>query len=436
MHSSLFEAGGPPPQSVYTYERQRAMAEEVFRRKPTSPRQAPEVNLPSPADLKATGNAGHGVISWGGLPAEGDRTVQFGDRAQPLRVVSASRVNGGSLAHDLRCGGPNVNWMESRSPRPACRQQDSENMDANTRKMQDLSSEVLGGSRVVEKNTKIEKRAAADLSEVKPCFSARDSKSHNLHQSSENPFCKQSGTPPQEGYSEPKEEQARRRTERNFSDIFGSPRARPESSRNRTELHETANVSFLDPSVEISIRRECRSKENRGPVAAGCEAADIIYHPRSHHPAEVLQVPPPRVARARSPEEKRASFKERACWDTATIMDSGAEIARMNWERSLQRSEGCQQGTGTSSSRECSAQERKRVEMASGQCRLGTGAAPEPYDDGRAGPATSAPPPSRSRRGLVTDVAAAGAGCLGMPSKRADSARARKMISLRGSGIF
>merc|ERR1719362_1750280 len=305
-------------------------------------------------------------------------------------------------------------------------------MDANMRKMQDLSSEVLGGSRMAEKSTEIRKRETTERAEVRPCLSARESKSQNLHQSNENPFCKQLSTPPKGGCSQPKEEEARRRAERNFSDIFGSPRARPESSRNRTELHETANISFLDPSVEISIRRECKSKENRGPLATGCEAADIIYRPRAQN---VTGAPPPRVVRERSPEERRASFKERACWDTATIMDSGAEIARRNWERSLQRSEGCRQGNGAASSREWSAQHRRRVEMASGQCRVGTGAAPEPYDDGRAAPSTSAPPPSCSHRGRRTDDAA-GTCSPGMPSKRADSARTRKMINLRGSGIF
>lgn len=389
--------------------------------------------MPSPADLKATGNAGHGVITWGGVPVEGDThpTVQFGARAQPLRVVSAARENG-SLVHDLRNGGPNVHWTESKSPKGGFRNQDSENVDANMRKMQDLSSEVLGGTRMVEKSIKSGKRETAERAEVKPCLSARESKSQNLHQSNENPFSKQLGTPPKGGCSECKEEDVRRRTERNYSDIFGSPRARPELARNRTELHQTANICFLDPGVEISIRREGKAKENRGPLAAGCEAADIIYRPRTHSSAGA---PPPRIARERSPEEKRAEFKERACWDTATIMDSSAEIARRNWERSLQRSEGCRQGNGAASSREWSAQHRRRVEMASGQCRVGTGAAPEPYDDGRAAPSTSAPPPSCSHRGRRTDDAA-GTCSPGMPSKRADSARTRKMISLRGSGIF
>merc|ERR1719221_489409 len=66
MHSEIFEADGPTPHSLYGPQRQSAVYEQIARvSSDMSARRRAEVAMPSPADLKVTANAGHGVVQPG-----------------------------------------------------------------------------------------------------------------------------------------------------------------------------------------------------------------------------------------------------------------------------------------------------------------------------------------------------------------------------------
>merc|ERR1740121_923847 len=61
MHSAIFHEQGPPPQSVYATTTQSQVIGQVNQTLRT-PRIHREVVLPSPRDMKATANSGHGVV--------------------------------------------------------------------------------------------------------------------------------------------------------------------------------------------------------------------------------------------------------------------------------------------------------------------------------------------------------------------------------------
>merc|ERR1719401_2954983 len=67
-------------------------------------------------------------------------------------------------------------------------------------------------------------------------------------------------------------------------------------------------------------------------------------------------------------------------------MDISAEVARRVRERQEARASGSGCEGRVHQSNELTASERKRLELASGQVRLGTGSSPRHWDDGRSGP--------------------------------------------------
>jgi len=414
MHSALFEAGGAPPESVYAQSRQHTVMGEVNRALRT-PRREHEVVLPKPADMKATANFGHGVVIWGGSAVSStngasngnmggpQEFVNFGETAEPMQVVHASRDDRG-IPREFRGTNTNLQWNDIRAERISCRGQDfytsRAGMDAGARKQQDLSSEIFGKAQKIEAtrphNIKNEQpRAGSERQEVSTPQSARDRLSRNLNPSNESQFSVYEAKHRNGESSKDTDagSEARRRAERNYSDLFGKPASdKPSQVVNRTDLHGTSNVNFLDMHVEVATRKADR----RSPAPP---KERVIYRP--------------------------SASPERACWDTRSIMDSGSEIARRCRERSRQE--------GDRPARDRSASERKRVELGSGQLRLGTGASLEPHDTPRPGRAsrTAGPPTSQTQRSLTDSPLARN-----FRNLRPDSARARKQLSLMSSGIF
>jgi len=424
MHSAIFEAGGAPPESVYAPSRQNAMLGEVNRALAT-PRQERDVVLPRPADMKATANAGHGVVIWGGsarVPAHDAETanaggfqsadapkefVQFGEAAEPMQVVHANRDDR-NILREFRNTSTGLHWTDQRSERVCCRGQEyfkaRAGMDAGARKRHEFSSEVFGRTTASEapqtRNSRVEQPCnLLERTQAKLPLSARERVSHNLNPSNESQFSVYAEnvamSPPSKqrdveaGKDSAAALEARRRTERNFSDLFGKPTSeRSASAGPRTELHGTSNVDFLDFHVEIASRR----RDRRSPPP---QKERVIYRPSGSSP-------------------------ERACWDTRNIMNASSEIARRRRDRGPE---------GDGQARERSASERKRVELCSGQFRIGTGATPEPHDDGRPGP-VSRPPPRTPRSFTDSPLGRS------YRSVRPDSAKGRKMSSLMSSGIF
>mmetsp|Transcript_60867 Transcript_60867/g.162942 ORF Transcript_60867/g.162942 Transcript_60867/m.162942 type:complete len:446 (-) Transcript_60867:96-1433(-) len=407
MHSAIFEASGAPQESVYTASRQHAVMGEVNRALRT-PRREHEAVLPKPADMKATANFGHGVVIWNGSAVSSTSAVagagggpqdfvNFGETAEPMPVVHANRDDRG-MPREFRGTSTSLQWSDTRAERVSCRGQGffdaRAGMDAGARKQQDLSSEIFGGRAPKTEarpasGVKIELPTGSERQEVKTPFSARERQSRNLNPSNESQFSVYEASPaPGHPGKEDAAPEARRRSERNYSDLFGKPTA-GSSAISRTELHGTTNAHFLDFHVEIASRK----MERRSPPPP---KERVIYRP--------------------------SASTERACWDTRSIMDSSSEIARRSREHAQQE--------GDRQARDRSASERKRVELGSGQLRLGTGAQPEPHDAARH---AATPSPSQRTRRSLTDSPLA---TRSYRSMRPESARARKQLSLMGSGIF
>jgi len=427
MHSAIFHEQGPPPQSVYATQQQTQVMGQVSQTLRT-PRVHREVVMQSPRDMKATANSGHGVVlthqmSPGpgvAMNAEGTTIIRQGQNESQLGLVRASREDVG-MPREWRNTQTNLQWSDSRAERVSCRGQAPCHM-----------LHVFGTERRVEKSTHNASREICSV-ELKNMIVAPDSNrdrnstktstggeasaqkrhDHNLLPSSENQFSVYSprsprndtvSTPPKQRLGKDADDKLlddKRRKERNFSNLFGKPTGeRTGSLTKRTEIHGTANCSFLDSHVEIANR-------NQNPRTSSPET---IYRPK----------PTCTDTPDRTPQDTRTACEERACWDTRAIMSATSEVARRRREK--------QGAPGQQLER--SASERKRSELTSGQFRQGMGAPRESHDDGRMGPG-----PLRSTPDLrASRSSSEGKGSF--RSYRADSARARKIASLSSSGIF
>lgn len=221
---------------------------------------------------------------------------------------------------------------------------------------------------------------------------------------------------------------ARRRVERNYSDLFGAASG-PLSPRSRADMDSAANATFLDAFTEIASRNAARRRGADATPQSQGDGAGV---------AAVLPLPTPRECK-RDAESKKTSAQERACWDVLPHggMGIGVEVARRRRDARLSRSGAAQ------SPSEPTASDRKRADMASGQLRLGMGAPNEPHDDGRAaswtvpGSPRSVVQPSNSPTARMRSV-------VGSPIVRSSpflhqpppSARARKIQSLMSSTTF
>lgn len=253
-------------------------------------------------------------------------------------------------------------------------------------------------------------------------MSARDRRSRNLAESTGNQFSRYRATS-QDAATAPvwrrrgqKDQDAsfeqRRRTERNYSDLFGNQQTSPKKVTNREEVIGTATCDFLNPHAEIAHRNTTRWRPsgNMSPREARDAQATSEVLPQSAKKVVPL-----------SSEEQMVSIQERACWDTRGFFESDAEIARRHRERAAP--------TKMSGPRAQSASETKRLHLASGQFRKSTGVDPVPWDDGRAGP----PPPATDRSVITQTSMSSPRPTLRNPATH--SARQRKLASLMSSAF-
>lgn len=416
MSSAIFEAGGAPPQSMYNKSRQNDVYGDVKRKLPT-PHTQQIIVFPSPADLKATANSGHGVLhgtctlaneSTQGNDQKNATFFQYGNSKEQIRIVHANRSYD-SIPREFKSTNTNLHWTDSRNERVCARGQEffraRQSMDANSLKRQELSSEVFGSIRNLEKSAASPSqelrsvgmnnvhctdsrldRAVSREPESRP-MSARERLTKNLFVSSNSQFSDDKDSKRQNHASasplrswrnglanhEDASTKQRRRTERNYSDLFGEP-----------------------PPLE-------KVKSQASQKLAKDEA--FVYRP---------------APRVKDSAGQRIQSEERACWDARHSMDSNLEIARRRRERSLQPNRTIQ------TPREQSATERKQLEQKSGQLRKGTGAAPEPRDDVIYKPSKSTAALKKTCDSPSTTF----------DNVQPDTARGRKAMSLRSSCIW
>lgn len=396
-HSAIFDGGGPT--SIYNAAQQTKVLQHVHQVKAVrfTPRQ---VVMLSPADCRATANAGSGVV----IPAaRGQAPVawaapavlaspRLGQVPDPVQVVHAAR-DSGAIPREFRATGTNLQWSDMRSETMQCRGQDFHQgrnaMDASQRKRQDMSSEVFGSTRRVEVSTSRpskEIRAVefdncnntdtsrdrfhtqqprqpaaqpAEAAEMQSPRVDRTRQAHNLGASKESHqfVVYEKPAPADDGRKERAAlAETRRRKERNYSDIHSrSDAPAPLSARGggRFEVHSTATCSFLNPTVEIATR-------SRRNTVAGQQAGEVVWQPEMT----------PRTQRSpEKAEEQQLLATERICFETGG-MEMAAEVTRRHRERLSQRgATGTPRGDTLSS-----ATDRKRDEFfSSGSVRAGMG---------------------------------------------------------------
>eukprot|EP00930_Biecheleria_cincta_P044316 TRINITY_DN30434_c0_g1_i1.p1 TRINITY_DN30434_c0_g1~~TRINITY_DN30434_c0_g1_i1.p1 ORF type:complete len:521 (+),score=72.81 TRINITY_DN30434_c0_g1_i1:44-1606(+) len=485
MSSSIFEGSesARPAGNPYDQQHQRRVADKLSQQRRTTP-QRRELVMPSPRDCKATFLHGNGAVQVGNHGVRGKaaspqapEVVCFGDagRSEPMPVVSANRETNGD-PREYWGSSTALDWTDHRGEtlRSQAFKDSRQKLDAGELKRHELSSEVFGSSRMVNKSTEnpsseitskqrqdvrsletlIHRRPSHEPSRVP--LSARQRHFDHLGSSRGNEIANhQLSRSASDGPERPrgqatifhgrgvilgpedKQEDNRRRCERNYSDLFGTKSGQylPRSAAGRSEMHSTANATWFDATTETSAKNiERRVGENR--------PATLIYDPKVKSVASALPLSP-RSVQPKSPEEGKIDKQERACWDVLPHggMAIGVEVARRRRELRMNGASGTSPKSEASALDDLSATDRKRSNLASGQLRLGTGAPREPHDDGRPAAWTvkgvsratvsPVPPhPTREKR-LATSPRSA------QTLPRQDSARSRKLTEMMTSeGIF
>lgn len=470
MTSNVFQAGSPTGTNMYDPAKQREALRKAQLQRGT-PRQVQAAALPRARDCKVTDIYGHNVLAIGaavktlskpkpeeGLPRSTLPTrVRFGDHGEPIEVVEARR-EGGDLPRDFWASQSGLEWTDLRGER--VRTQDvkeaSRKLDAAQRKMRELSSEVLGSLRRLQKSTASASREITSAPLLDICsevsqreqrplmdrqarmpLSARQNKSDSLAVSSGSQFCRPPGQlvrsasedadPRRQAVmfrgkgviiaSEDRNGDGRRRSERNFSDLFGqsSGRPLPLSTAGRSEFHATATASWMDSTTETSARNH----ERRAGLA---ESGSLVFDPSAQSMEKILPLSPRGAAPRRSPDW----FEERTCWDFSpqNAMHIGVELARRSREgpaRRVQSLDAGRPGRGN-----IAPAERKQANLAS---RL-TGASQ---------PTAAGTPKGRARSAIADSPSMVRSGDLSPAARSAlslltpNSARERKFKELHSS---
>lgn len=444
MHSTIFEANGPAPRSVYAPSRQHELYNNFSDKLGTVNKgRQPELDMPTALDMKTTHNAGHNAVLPGGsqdvvkanTSRMGREVVVHDGEAAP--VVKAAEKERETIPKEFWATSTTLQWHDTRNER--CRsgnQVDRQSMAAQELKRQELSSEMFGKARLTEpSDTKASARKqlmpdSADylrldssLHAPKPGQSptngqeARSRLHQNLASSVHNtmpaPEHDQQGpiqVPPQ---GDDPSNMPRRRQEKNFSDLFGAQMGeRKEVRGHREEVTGTQTLSFLDPRCEIANRNKehWRGDEVDSPTRrkeVECEST-LFDHACPDKPAV-------------APEREQVLRSERTVWDSKACFEATSETAR---RRRMKDHLGDFSDRDGNSRTHAS---RKQESLASSQMRAGIGAPPEVHEAW----AATMPEPPRS-------LAAGGYGRTAPPTEREALMRSAKDVKLASlqSSIF
>lgn len=407
MHSNIFGAG-TTSNDVYDSLQQQAVYQEVQTniRRPGD-RKAPDMSLPSPADIRCTQNAGHGAVMPSGRPRaqglQGQPRQRMSntdclvtdclDEAMP--VVHANFQDDGAIPKEFHRNSVNLQWHDPRNEicRNRERGQESEDADARTRMRQEMSSEVFGTTRQTTQSTTAPGRELLSMhqnvlshdsslqqtSGASPPqdFDSQQRFARNLTASDPANFGARGYAPeeiPQPVAMEDPATLSRRRGEKNFSDLFGSAMPERREIGSRADVQATRTCSVLDPKGEIGVRN---AEKWRVDVGSGDSP---VHHVRKGREMDSSLFD--RQAPARPdvrPEVQRVSENERVCHATRDIMDPASEIARRARLRDFE------DGAGQN------ARDRKYADMSSAGMRMGMDERPMADGRGRQAPPENAP---------------------------------------------
>jgi len=496
MHSEILAPGGPSAQPIYLHSRQRVIGEHIRQTIPV--KSEVQSSVPShsisdapgfrPTDMRLTHNAGHGVL------------VPVANSSVALNEVRANPDNG-AIPKTFMTKGVRVAWSDPRHELCPDRRQATfftsrRSMDASALKRQEMSSELFGATRMTEASSSLSK-GTPELRSALACSYLHNDSAHDRttkqtsreKQGGELDYlkfaneCNKSKERAQAGLNvssgsqfisddnmrhSPHAPEAldpvgdlRRRTEKNYSDLFGHQMAERRNNVPRHEYTAIAGSCWSDTRSEMTVfkqkhfYRKCRSASPRGFRSEEHPSDQGL--PEQHPDPSVAMgwpgFPPSSPRAAPSSETLQITSDERACWDTRDAMTATCEVARRSRTK---------RGSSPSPERyqdeqQVSAFDRKRQDLDSGTLVTGRSLAkPTLFDPERRG--IEEPRSPRSPRSLRPDgpfsavtsksPITSGHGDVfpyqrpGSPLSRTrmssspDTAKGRKLAHLSSSGLF
>mmetsp|Transcript_87912 Transcript_87912/g.192842 ORF Transcript_87912/g.192842 Transcript_87912/m.192842 type:complete len:422 (+) Transcript_87912:135-1400(+) len=351
MTSSIFAPDGPSPKSLYVTGRQEELYNSIRPTLRENNNAPPEISMPSAADLRCTSNNGHGPC-WSvgppsGIPpsgpsgplaaAEADqvmrtpRVVRTTQKdfvvhdGEATKVVRVQQKDNSGMPKEFWATNVNLQWHDTRNE--SCRDRRSLNhsMSADEMKRHQLSSEIFGKERLLKASTA---NPSADLQAethdhlrcdtqrlqqppARLSETARSRAQMNLSKSATNTI-PATEVPPrdiskEDYHNEDPAHLDRRRSEKNFSDLFGTKMGdRGVIRGNREEVMASGTCYFLDTRSEIGTRNKARWRENDKCSATDRKQAETRSDMFGRASPEI----PPM-----DPAAAEVSRRERACWE-------------------------------------------------------------------------------------------------------------------------
>jgi len=274
----------------------------------------------------------------------------------------------------------NLQWHDPRNEMSRYEKNRNENLSAQDLKLQEMSSELFGKERITNCSTN---RPGADLLPTEADYLRTDSSlnpnlrqerhvpqpanakgrfAQNLADSNLNtmPQANQAYPPPIEQNEDPSGG-ARRREEKNFSDIFETKMGERRVVNSREEVLGTRTCSFLDTRSEIAAR----NKEKWRVPQSDLQGTSLKERPNvsalrkeAERDSSLFDRVAPEKPQADA-DEAKTTGNERVCWDTKDIMQPQSELARRARLKDF--------------STDQSAEDRKWGDLASQQVRQGMG---------------------------------------------------------------
>eukprot|EP00933_Yihiella_yeosuensis_P083929 TRINITY_DN9823_c0_g7_i1.p1 TRINITY_DN9823_c0_g7~~TRINITY_DN9823_c0_g7_i1.p1 ORF type:complete len:441 (-),score=70.22 TRINITY_DN9823_c0_g7_i1:305-1627(-) len=376
MASNIFASGGPDDKSLYTPGKQTELYEQL-KSSLSYVKTTPDFNMPSPAEIKRSQNAGSNAV------------IERKNNCEAKQVEPAEKKDKKFMPKEFWSTSVDLRWHDVRNER--CRDHNSMkerlDMDAKALKRQELSSELFNKARMKDASTDaarheivaetndyltVDSSLHAQRCGRKQPDAAPARVQHNLASSLENTMPRASPksqaaapTEPLSAQNEPLFEQ-RRTTEaprssggemRNYSDLFGNEMGiRQNGNLNRQDVLGTRNCSFLDTRSEIATRKQNHWRDHEPPSKQEELQSNLFERasPRGLHNAE----------------QKEAMDKERGCWESKDVMEITSEVSRRRRQKEFSKD-----FSNHDNSYHCN---RKRGDLSSNQVRRNINAAQEP----------------------------------------------------------
>lgn len=417
MSSSIFDPEGPSTRSIYAPERQQNIYSHLPKHQKPDAAFMHRLDLPPPADVRQTQNHGHEAVLGPKVPV---------GVPEDIRLIHAHPDT--SIPQEYWKTDVNLTWSDPRNELNRPKHGEQEQLHtAGDRKARELSSELFSHQRMAYTSTT---HPHADLKSSSEHFLGTDSSAHDgpaavqekAGQNAHDRFCHNltdsnesvlamahAPFQPEAAY----QENPRRRSEKNFSDLFGASMGERKDVKTRQEATATMSCGWLDARAEIAERNK-NPHADIPPSAWDKKEKELSSH--------VLPSDYQRGA-TRGPEEagyKQVEASERVCWDTTGLMTQHSEIARRVQAKDYDRPQ--------------SAHNRKLEELSSAVITDKTHA-----PRGRGHGYQSAHEYEQiyldaGNRTILTVAPSAGSPLQGHP--HAQSARQRKLASLQGSLVF